>query len=60
MLEKQADRNLIKFNKSKPRVLHSRQDKLTPQYTMDAVCLESNYAKKMWGPCGHQIEHEPT
>ena len=51
-LEKWAERNLMKFNKEKYKVLHSP----THQYR-----LESSFAEKdLGGPGGHQLEHEPA
>jgi len=56
-LEKRTDRNLMKFNKEKAKVLHNSMH----QYRLGATQVESNFSEKdLGGPGGHQLEHEPA
>jgi len=48
-LEKQADSNLMKFNKEKCKVLQPRRNNPMHQYTLGAVQLESRLAEKDLG-----------
>ncbi|PKU46197.1 rna-directed dna polymerase from mobile element jockey-like [Limosa lapponica baueri] len=48
-LEKWADRNLMKFNKGKHKVLHLGRNNLIHQYRLRATCLESILVEKDLG-----------
>jgi len=48
-LEKWADRNLVKFNKGKCKVLHLGRISPIHQYMLGATQLESSFAKKGLG-----------
>ncbi|GAB0209103.1 mitochondrial enolase superfamily member 1 [Grus japonensis] len=48
-LEKWADRNLMKFNKGKCKVLHLRRNNPMQQYMLGATQLESSFAEKDLG-----------
>jgi len=45
-LEKRADRNLVKFNKEKSKVLHLWWNNLRHQYMLATAWLESSLAEK--------------
>ena len=45
-LEKWADRNVMKFNKQKCKILHLRRDNSVHQYMLKAIQLESSLAEK--------------
>ena len=48
-LEKWVDRNIMKLNKEKCKVLHLRRNNLRHQYTLRAVWLESSFSGKGLG-----------
>jgi len=48
-VEKQANGNLMKFNKDKCDVLHLGRNNLMHQYTLQANWLESSFAEKDLG-----------
>ena len=48
-LEKWADRNPIKFNSEKCKVLHLRRNNPSHQDMLEANCLESSFAEKDLG-----------
>ncbi|GAB0204001.1 mitochondrial enolase superfamily member 1 [Grus japonensis] len=60
-LDKWADRNLMKFNKGKCKVLHLGRNNPLHKYMLVATHLESSFSEKdLGGPGGHQVEQEPA
>ena len=60
-LEKCANRNLMKINKEKCKVLHLGRNKPRHRNMQVATQLQSSFAEKaLGGPGGHHIEHEPA
>ena len=45
-LEEWTNRNLMKFNKGKSKILHLGRNKPLQQYTLGDDCLESSFVKK--------------
>jgi len=61
-LEKQVDRNLMKFGKGKCKVPHRGKKNPMHQSMLVAIQLERppSFPEKSWGLSRHQVEQKPA
>lgn len=59
-MKKWADRNFMKFNKEKCKVLQLRRNNPRHQDMLRVPSWKAATKERTWGSGGHQIDHEPT
>lgn len=58
--EKQAEKNLMEFDKEKCEVPHLRRNNFRHQDMLGTSQLEKSFQKRTVSPREHEVEHEPA